>query len=253
MVAAGRGLGWYVCGWSLFQAQPLVWLGWLLLLAAFLFLTQVVPLVGGALYTFLSPALTAGVYYGARQQARGGGPELGQLFQGFRDPRRRGPLLVLGGLYLGLSLVVFFLLLFAVSGMVLSVISPAELEALEAGRMDPREILDRLRFTPPVVVGVLVSLTLLTVVLMAMWFAPILVMLGGREPLAALLESFRAWLRNWLPLSLFGLVFLPLAFLAALPFGLGLLILMPVAMAAVYCSYDEIFGDGPAPAGALHA
>jgi uncharacterized membrane protein len=49
-----------------------------------------------------------------------------------------------------------------------------------------------------------------------------------------------------LPLLVFGLVYLVLAVVAAIPFGLGFLILFPVTICALYASYREVFGETPA-------
>jgi uncharacterized membrane protein len=76
---------------------------------------------------------------------------------------------------------------------------------------------------------------------MALWFAPALVVLRELPPIQALKQSFRGCLKNIVPFLVYGLVAMVLTVLAAIPFGLGLLVMMPVIMASVYVAYGEIF------------
>jgi uncharacterized membrane protein len=46
---------------------------------------------------------------------------------------------------------------------------------------------------------------------------------------------------------LFGAVWLGLSILAAIPIGLGFLVLLPVTICALYCSYRDIYGYVGAP------
>jgi len=77
--------------------------------------------------------------------------------------------------------------------------------------------------------------------LMAMWFAPALVYFNDMQPVAAMKARFNACLKNWLVMSIYGLMTLVLCFFAALPMGLGFLVLIPVMVGALYASYKDIF------------
>ncbi len=48
-------------------------------------------------------------------------------------------------------------------------------------------------------------------------------------------------MKNWLVMMVFGLIVLVLSFFAALPMGLGFLVLMPVLFGALYAAYKDIF------------
>ena len=76
---------------------------------------------------------------------------------------------------------------------------------------------------------------------MATWFAPALIVLHELAPIAALKASFYACLRNWIPFLIYGLAMLVLGILAAIPVGLGFLVLIPVLVASVYTAYRDIF------------
>jgi len=87
----------------------------------------------------------------------------------------------------------------------------------------------------------LLTLLLGAPLLMAIWFAPALVFFNGMAPLAAMQASMSASLKNWLVMLIFGLILLVLCFFAALPMGLGFLVLLPVLYGALYASYKDIF------------
>lgn len=93
---------------------------------------------------------------------------------------------------------------------------------------------------------ILVELMLWAVILMAMFYAIPLVMLSRQDAWPAVQDSIAACWMNMLPLLVFGLIGLVLAVIAAIPFGLGFLILWPVMSCAVYASYREVFAE-PAP------
>jgi uncharacterized membrane protein len=79
--------------------------------------------------------------------------------------------------------------------------------------------------------------------LMAWWFASPLVALDGAAPLDSLRASFVASWKNPGALTIFGLIYLVLALVASIPFGLGWLVLGPVAIGANYASWREVFGE----------
>ena len=85
--------------------------------------------------------------------------------------------------------------------------------------------------------------------LMAYWFAPVLVGLNNLTAVAAMRLSFRASVRNILPFLLYGLIFIVLLALAIIPFGLGLIVVVPVMMTSLYTSYVDVFSlDTATPA-----
>ncbi len=90
-------------------------------------------------------------------------------------------------------------------------------------------------------VAKLVSLLLLFPLIMTIWFAPALVFFNNMSPVNALKASFNACLKNTLPFLVYGLIVMVLMFFAALPVGLGFLLLIPVLSGSVYVSYRDIF------------
>src|SRR5204862_143689 len=82
---------------------------------------------------------------------------------------------------------------------------------------------------------------LLLPLIMAIWFAPPLVMLGALSPGAAMKASFYGCLRNVIPFLVYGAIGIVLAIIATIPLGLGWFVLGPVAIASIYASYCDIF------------
>jgi uncharacterized membrane protein len=76
---------------------------------------------------------------------------------------------------------------------------------------------------------------------MAIWFAPALVVLNDFGVGDALATSFRACLKNFVPFLVYGAIFLGLAILASIPLMLGWLALAPTTVATVYTAYRDIF------------
>ena len=92
-------------------------------------------------------------------------------------------------------------------------------------------------------VGIIAILCVASIAGMALWFAPALVLLAGLKPVAALRASFTACLKNWLVLSVYGLLLGLLLLFGLLTIGLGLLVVLPLLAASLYFSYRDIFPD----------
>src|SRR6185369_16430 len=76
--------------------------------------------------------------------------------------------------------------------------------------------------------------------LIAIWFMPPLVAFHDLSPLSALTKGFAACAHNAWVFVVFGVLMALLHFVALLPAGLGLIVLMPVAMGALHASYRDI-------------
>jgi uncharacterized membrane protein len=88
----------------------------------------------------------------------------------------------------------------------------------------------------------LVALALSIPIYMALWFAPALVVLREMPPLEAIKASFLGCLKNILPFLVYSIVVMVLGIVAAIPLGLGWLVLGPTLIASVYVSYRDIYG-----------
>ena len=92
-----------------------------------------------------------------------------------------------------------------------------------------------------VILAVLIIFALMLPVMMAIWFAPALVLFHGKGALEAMQASFFGCLKNIVPFLVYSVVMLVLGVLAAIPFGLGWLVLGPVLAASIYTSYKDIY------------
>jgi hypothetical protein len=179
-VAAERGASWWSEGWRLFTPGVGMWILAVVILVVVNIGLNFIPVVGPLASQILFPVFAGGLMLGCRAVDRGNPITLAHVFAGFSQ--RTGPLLVVGVIYTVLVIavvVVVAVLLFLFFG-------AAVIGAIAAAG-DP----SRLGFTLEsmylaMLVGALLFLALYLPVIMAVWFAPALVMLGGAEPLAAM-------------------------------------------------------------------
>jgi uncharacterized membrane protein len=236
-VEAGRGATWWGEGWRLFTPAVGVWLLTMLILVVLYLVGSLVPVVGTLAMQVLYPVFAGGLMLGCRAVDRGNPLTLGHLFAGFSQCT--GSLVVVGLIYTGLGVLITLI----VAGMMVALFGVAIFGML-TGAVDPAQTgiaLDSA--VVAVLLGALFFLLLLLPLIMAIWFAPALVMLGGLSPGAAMTASFRACLRNIVPFLVYSLIGIGLAIVASIPFGLGWFVLGPVTIATVYTSYCDIFED----------
>jgi uncharacterized membrane protein len=227
-VPAARGWDWIVGGWDLFKAQPGTWIGLVVVLAAIMIAIGLVPVIGTIVTSVLWPVFAAGVMLGCRAQREGGEIEVGHLFAGFKD--KFGVLAAVGAIYLVALLVI---------ALSVGLVTGVGLFALLGGG-DPNAA-DAAGALMTLLLAVLIMFALMLPVMMAIWFAPALVVLDGRGAVEAMKESFSGCLKNIVPMLLYSVVLLVAMVVASIPLGLGWLVLGPVLAASVYVSYRDIY------------
>ncbi len=228
-VSAARGAEWFTCGWNLFKQDFGTWFIMFLLFVGIAIVLSFIPFIGTLALSVITPALIAGFMFSASQIDQGNDIEIAHLFQGFKDKSRMNNLLTLGGLYL-VAQILLAIILFALVG------SNAMVSTGETGDIDPQTMM-----TGSMMISMLLVLLVALIIAMAFIYATPLVMLDNMKPVAAVKASFSACLQNILPLLVFGIVYILLAIIAAIPLFLGFLILLPVSILAMYCSYKSIF------------
>jgi len=226
-VAAGRGWSWIAQGWDLFKRQPGLWIGITITLFVILFALGLIPLLGPLANAVLWPVLSAGLLLGCRALAEGGSLEFGHLFAGFRE--RFGTLIAVGAISFAIS--------FAI-GMLVAVVMGIGIFTMFGGGPGPGASPEALM---TVMLAVLVMFALLLPLMMALWFAPALVVFHDRGPVEAMQESFAGCLKNIVPFLVYGLIGLVFAILASIPIGLGWLLLGPVLIGSLFASYRDIY------------
>ncbi|CAB1370358.1 BPSS1780 family membrane protein [Denitratisoma oestradiolicum] len=228
-VGVERAMQWLAEGWRLFRAAPAIWIALTVVLFVINILLNLVPVLGGLAAALLMPVFFGGLMAGCAAQARDEDLQFDTLFAGFRT--NTASLMTLGLLSVA-AMVVIALLAFLVGG-------GAMMGSMMGRGMDPAG--GATLALGGMLMASLLVLALSVPVAMALWFAVPLVMLGNVAPVAALKSSFSACLKNMLPFLVYGVVVFVLTFIAAIPFGLGLLVLVPVVIASIYASYRDIF------------
>jgi hypothetical protein len=232
-VAAARGWDWIASAWELFKKQVGMWIALLIVgivIGVVLAVLQRIPLVGAIVSVasvVLTPVFYGGLFVAAKAVDEGRGLEIGHLFAGFRD--KFGQLALVGVIYLGAAAAIALVVGFASGVGILAIMSGTVPEiATPAAALT-------------LVLAFLIMLGLLVPVIMAIWFAPPLVMFHGRGAVQAMQESFLGCLKNVVPFLLYGIVTLVFSMLATMPLMLGWLVLGPVLAASAYTSYKDIF------------
>lgn len=242
-VAPAHALQWLTDGWKLFLKAPVTWA-----IQAFIFFIiiaalGVLPILGWAAAPIALPVLVAGMLSGAQVIDRGGVLRIDHLFDGIR--RHAGNLLLLGSFHL-LGALMAALIAAAIGG-------SAVLTGMVVGNVPGASVA-----AGGVMLGVLVFTVLWVLLLMALWFAPALVMLHEVAPLDAMKLSARACFHNLLAFIVLAALLYVLAWVAMIPAGLGMLVLIPVIAGALYAAWKETFapllpalpappGDSPTP------
>ena len=229
-VEAGRGIAWWTEAWALFVKNAGMWIVLALVFLVIFIVLSVIPLLGSIAASLLTPVLVGGWMLAARKVEAGGKLEVGDLFAGFQD--KLTPLLVLGALLLAASLVIFFAVGALGFGAVMGL-------AMGSSQQSAGGVMAALGAG---FAALVVGLVLGSLVAMAFWFAPALVVFRNMAPVDAAKASFAANLKNLLAFLVFGAVYLVAAIVASIPFGLGWIVLIPVSLLAVYVSSKDVFG-----------
>lgn len=229
-VNIANGWLWIRQGYWLFKKSPVLMVVLTVISVIGLIGIAVIPAVGDLLATLLFPVLFAGFMLGCRALENGEELELAHLFAGLQNNATQ--LVTLGGINLAGQL------------LILGVMKMTGGETLVDILMSGQHPEDPAVLTQAIAgagMALLLGMVLFTVLLMAMQFAPMLVVFDKMSPIPALKASFNACLRNIVPLTIYTLMLLPFAILASLPMMLGWLILLPVMIASIYAAYRDLF------------
>jgi uncharacterized membrane protein len=234
-VDAGRGAAWLSEGWRLFTADVGPWL--LIVIIGFVLnvVLAFIPVLGSIASHLLYPILMGGLMLGCRAVDRGEPLTVAHLFAGFGP--RAGPLLIVAVIYIGVTIAI----LCVVAAIIVAFFGAAVFAHLWSGResLSSAEALGGIALM--LAVASLLFLLLYLPLVMAVWFAPALIVFRGVEPLEAMKLSFTGSLENILPSLIYGIVWIILAIVASVPLLLGWLVLGPVTVASIYASYCDIF------------
>ncbi len=228
-VPASNGWLWIKEGFSLFKKNPGMWIVLFLIYFIIAFLMSLVPFIGQIGLNLIAPVFVAGFMLACRDLEANKDLEINHLFAGFK--LQATPLITVGGIYMvGIIAIVGIVFMLGVDREALK-------NATEGLNPTDAEVAMMTTLTKPL----LMIMLLLVPLMMAYWFAPPLVLFKGLSAIDAMKQSFLACMRNMLPFLVYGLLAMVLLILAAIPFGIGLLVMIPVMMASLYVSYKDIF------------
>ncbi len=229
---AGAGWDWIAKGWGLFTKAPLMWIVALVILFVIAIVMAFIPILGSIAFQALQAVFAGGLILACRTLERGGEFELEHVFAGFS--KRFVPLLIVGLVFMVAALVIM-LIFFVFAGLsLLPAFMAGDSEAVSAAAAAS---------VGAMLLGSLVVAALMVPLMAAYWFAPALVMIHDVPPIEAMKASFFACFRNFVPFLLYGLVMAIAAVIAVIPFGLGMLVWVPVAIASTYAAYRQIFTE----------
>jgi len=251
-----QGIDWIVLGARMVLDRKSLWFGMTAVYFVFAFLLKLIPFMGDLLLILITPMLLAGVVRGRAQESHSGqtaeagaaptlfqawvaGPvqELLSIF--IQEDKVFGAML-LGIITLGLAMLV------KITGYLL--IGGSMVSGLAASQMSTPQ--------PGTLLGMLVVAVLYAILAMALIYSVPLTVLGNRQPLAAISESFSLCRKNapaLLTLTVpFFIVYLVILAAFAEHRGLGYLLVLsvgfvtlPLFIASAFSSYLKLSASLP--------
>jgi hypothetical protein len=264
-VSAKNGWGWVMRGMAMFRMEPTLWLAMAFVYLAMAIVLGQIPFIGWLILVLLTPLFMLGALSVAQALAGPGLPASAlptppaglnvrtwanylrdlltraarRLFQGFADEDKLLPVMVISTLLLGGVVVVRILAqLLKVGG--------AALPAMFSGSVGPTVWITA-------VIGLVVVLTLETLLLMAFLYTVPLILFRREHPLPSIESSFTGALHNLGAFAIFISVFavtgetlrilfllfvFPFDYLAFFFVGL---VALPVFIAGLNASYQDLF------------
>ncbi len=224
-VPAANAWAWIVSGFNLFKANPAMWIILFVIYLVIIVPISLVPVVGSVVSTLLAPVFAAGLMWGCQAITKNQDLEINHLFAGFK--KNTSQLIAVGGIYMLGLLVIAVMVVLALDRETIEIL-------MKGGTVKPEQ-------ASAMMMPILVAMLFLLPLIMAYWFAPILVGLNNLTATEAMKLSFVACLKNMMPFLLYGLIFMLLLIVAIIPFGLGLVVVIPVMMTSLYTSYLDVF------------
>ena len=195
---ARQGWQWIIAGMQLFRRDPAQWLlliGALFVLSRLLFLLPFAPLLA----ILVAPHCLAGLAHGAQALEQKKPLRNGYLISGFL--RNAAPLLTIGGVSL-LGQLLTLMVIVSVAGDTFNEVA----KNIGAGSATPESLRAMQAAAPRMMVAMLAGFSVSLPLMMATWYAPLLVFFDDLKPSAALYLSLLACMKNTMPLLVYGVV-----------------------------------------------
>lgn len=229
-VPASSGFRWIKLAWNNhFKKAPLAWMGLMAVWFVVSFGMLIIPVVGQVAASILQPVFFAGFMLACRTQEQGEMLQVSGIFSALRSGNVR-PLLIVGCVLLaGQFLIVMGITALGLPELTLTADGKnIDVEAFRTG-MQGKEWL----------IFLFIGLTAL--LKGALWFVPPLLAFHDMKASHAMRWSVYAFLSNFTALLVYGAIIVVIYLLALLPYGLGLLIAVPVVAISNYTGYSAMF------------
>jgi len=236
-VPASHGMLWIKHGYRLVMRSPLHAVSLTMVFALGLMLAMMIPVGGVLLAMLLMPVLMAGYMRVCRALEYSESVTPRFIFAGFE--KRTAQLVSVGGMLL-VGMLVVSMVTVMMGGDALNVL------LTDFQKHQDSKVLMEAMMAPGsgVLPGMLTGLILIFVLMLALQYAPMLVFFDQQTPLEAVKLSMLGSLRNIIPMTVYSMLMQLLAFvLSAVPFNLGLIVLLPIALTSMYVSYRDIFAE----------
>ena len=225
VVGAGDAINWYKGAWDIFKSNIANWVLMALILFVIGAVLMFIPFVGAIAFYVLFPIFLAGMFYSAQKLDQGQEADIMDIFIMFKDQQRLTPLIILGLLFL----VVGFLSAMVIGGMMFASVS-----SITPGAEMP--------MMPTLGLGSFFMVLIVAILsFMLFMFSIPLVVFQNMSAIDAIKNSFMACVKNFPAFIVFMAIYFLLAIVAVIPFGLGVLVLVPIMIAATYVGYKRIF------------
>ncbi len=225
-VPVSNAWAWIVSGFEIFKAYPVMWIVLFVIYLVIVIPLSMIPLFGQFLGFLIAPVFAAGMMMGCLAIKQRQELEINHLFAGFKQ--NTAQLVLVGALYLAAILLVLMVITMNLDQTVVDSI-------VKGQAITPAQLVSTMK------PAIYIALLWLVPVMMAYWFAPLLVRLHNLSAMDAMKMSLKAVWHNILPVLLYMLIFLGLFILGAIPYGIGLLVVLPVMITSTYTSYLDIF------------
>jgi uncharacterized membrane protein len=232
---AAYGWLWIKQGYQLIMRNPLMSFTLALIFGMVMFVALNVPQLGPLLVVLLMPVFMAGYMRICRALEEEEEIELSHLFIGFQKHMMR--LAALSGFTL-LGMMIISIAMIIIGGDALTTL----LDSV-ASANDPQMLVDAMWVAGSgVALSLMVGFALAFVLMLALQYAPMLVFFSNMAPFSALRASLSGSLRNIIPYTVYSLIMQVIALvLSMLPYGIGLIVLLPLGLTSLYVSYRNIF------------
>lgn len=217
---------WLVDAWYIFKSKPSSWLGMMLLFGIFNVICMNIPF-GQYIIALLAPCFIGGIYLALNKHNQGESISFKDIFLTFKDQVLLKQCLIIGAI--GVAVIVVNSLIYKMPGSSYMMSSYSGTSASTSSNVRHFSLGDFLTGFVTICWS------------MAVLFGVPLVVIKKMQAIAALKLSIIAILANLPPMVVFYVTVFVLGFIAIIPFGLGLIVLIPVIFCALYCAFNTLF------------